>query len=86
MLSRPMAAVKLFGSHCNQCKDCTRFLELCWCYRKMVFILLISELRGLLCIKNRIDRPFPGGNIFLGEYWMNPGAIGTKMILRVQRF
>ena len=49
------------------------FWSLCWCYRKMDFILLINELCRLLCNKNQIDMTLSWGQYFslliLDESW-----------------
>ena len=54
--------------------------------QKNGFILLFSESHRLLCNKNLSDTTISWGQFLTyNEYWMNPGAIGTIMILRVQR-
>ena len=40
------------------------FCSVCWCYRKMIFILLISELQQLPCNKNQIDTAISWGQYF----------------------
>ena len=65
MLPRPVVAVEFLDPIVINVNFVLDFQSLNWCYRKMVFILLISESRRLLCDKIELIQPFPGGNIFL---------------------
>ena len=65
MLPQLMAAVKLFGSHCQQCKTLYWICEVDICATEKWFLYYQSvDCGDYYAIKIVLIQPFPGGNIF----------------------